>query len=215
MLPVFSYRSRMNQQLSRLHREPTRRRPLLAACGLVLVGLALAACGSQQASPSVAHVARSTGTTIASARPNAMLVATRCLRQHGLPDLPGPVLATSGPMRGQMVLDKPGLAAYPSSVVAQATTACSAAMAQLPSGPNSVTSAHQLQDLLAFAHCVRNHGVPNFPDPNSQGGFNLAGTGINSHELTPAELAAARACLPAAHGEVNIPAQGSGTGNGG
>lgn len=215
MLPVFSYRSPMNQQLSRLHREPTRRHPRLAACGLALVGLALAACGSQQASPPVARVAGSTGTTITSARTNAVLLATRCLRQHGLPDMPGPVLATSGPLTGQMVLDKQALAAYPRSVVNQATAACGAALAQISSGPNAAASAHQLQDLLAFAHCVRDHGVPNFPDPNSQGGFNLAGTGINSHQLTPAEFAAARACLPTADGEVKIPAQGSGTGNGG
>ena len=214
MLSAFSYRSPMNQKLSRLHREPSRRPRRLAACGLVLFGLALTACGSQ-ASPPVAHVARSTGTTIPSGPTNAALLATRCLRQHGLPDLPGPVLATSGPLRGQMVLDKAGLVAYSSSVVNQATSACSAAMAQLPSGPNSVSSAQQLQDLLAFAHCVRNHGVPNFPDPNSEGGFNLAGTGINGHQLTPAELAAARTCLPTAHGQVHIPTQGSGTSNGG
>jgi hypothetical protein len=215
MLSAFSYRSPMNEKLSPLHRGPTGRTRRFAAGGLVLLSLALAACGSQQASPHVAHVARSTGTTTISSHPGAVLVATRCLRQHGLPDLPGPVLATSGPMRGQMVIDKPGIAAYPSSVVAQATAACSAAMAQLPSGPNSVTSAHQLQDLLAFAHCVRDHGVPNFPDPNSQGSFNLAGTGVNGHQLSSAELAAARACLPAAHGQVNIPTQGGGSSNGG
>jgi hypothetical protein len=215
MLSPFSYRSPMNEKLSRLHREPTRRHPRLAAYGLVLLGVALAACGSQEASPPVAHVARSTGTTITTAQPNAMLVATRCLRQHGMPDLPGPVLATSGPAKGQMILDKQALATYPSSVVSQATAACSAALAQLSGGPNAAASPHQLQVLLAFAHCVRNHGVPNFPDPNSQGGFDLAGTGINSHELTSAELAAARTCLPTAHGEVHLPTQGSGTSNGG
>jgi hypothetical protein len=25
--------------------------------------------------------------------------------------------------------------------------------------------------MLAFSHCVRQHGVPNFPDPDSQGNF--------------------------------------------
>jgi hypothetical protein len=205
----------MNQKLSRLHREPTSRYRRLATWGLVVLGPALAACGSQAASPSVAHVARSTGTTTSSAGPNALLLATRCLRQHGLPNLPGPVLATSGPAKGQMVLDKAALAAYPSSVVSQATDACSAALAQISGGPNAAASPHELQDLLAFAHCVRDHGVPNFPDPNSQGGFDLAGTGINSHQLTSAELAAARTCLPTAHGEVHLPSQGSGTSDGG
>ena len=212
MLSVFSYRSRMNQQQSRLHREPTRRHGRLVAAGLVLLGLALAACGSQQASPSVAHVAR-TPTTKAGSPTSALLLATQCLRQHGLPNLPGPILATAGPAEGHMVLDKQALATYPRSAVTQALAACTAALEQagLDSGSNAAASSQELRYLLAFAHCVRNHGISNFPDPNAQGDLNLAGTGINSHELTPAELAAARACLPAAHGDVNIPTQGSGS----
>jgi hypothetical protein len=115
-----------------------------------------------------------------------------------------------------MVLDKQALAAYPRSVVSQATEACSTALQQagLSSGTDAAATAQQIRYLLAFAHCVRGHGISNFPDPNGQGGFNLAGTGITSHQLTPAELAAARTCLPAAHGDVNIPTQGGGS-NGG
>jgi hypothetical protein len=114
---------------------------------------------------------------------------------------------------GQMILDKQALATYPSSAVSQALSACSIALAKagLDTGPNAAASSQEIQYLLDFAHCIRNHGISNFPDPNSQGGFNLAGTGINSHDLTPAELAAARACLPTAHGDVNIPPQGTGT----
>jgi hypothetical protein len=33
---------------------------------------------------------------------------------------------------------------------------------------------------LAFAKCMRAHGLPNFPDPNSNGQFNLAGINQNS-----------------------------------
>ncbi len=180
------------------------------------MALALGACGSNEASPPVAHVVSSSTTTPTGTGSNALLAATRCLRQHGLPNMPGPVLATEGPAKGQMVLDKAALAAYPSSVVSQATAACSAALAHIGGpGSNTAASARELRNLLAFAHCVRDHGISNFPDPNNQGGFDLAGTGINSHELTTAELAAARACLPTAHGDVNIPAQGSGTSHGG
>jgi hypothetical protein len=182
----------------------------------VLLGLALAACGSPEASPPVAHVVSSSTTTPTGAPSNALLEATRCLRQHGIPNMPGPVLATEGPAKGQMVLDKAALATYPSSVVSQATQACSAALAQIAGGgANAGVSPPELRYLLAFAHCVRDHGISNFPDPNNQGGFDLAGTGINSHELTSSELAAARACLPTAHGNVNIPAQGSGTSHSG
>jgi hypothetical protein len=131
--------------------------------------------------------------------------------------MPDPIVVSSGPAKGQVALDKPALAAYPSSVVNQAVDACRTALEQagMPSSPDQALSSHDLQDLLAFAHCVRNHGVPNFPDPNNQGSFNLAGTGINGHELTSTELAAARACLATAHGQVHIPTQGSGASNGG
>ncbi|MGD0809028.1 MAG: hypothetical protein ABSA91_04880 [Acidimicrobiales bacterium] len=206
----------MDQQHSRLPREPTSRYRRFLAGGLVVSALALVACGSKEASPPVARVARSS-TATTSPVTNALLLATQCLRQHGLPNLPGPILATAGPAKGEMILDKPALAAYPRSVVSQATQACSTALARagLSSGSDAAASAQELRYLLAFAHCVRDHGISNFPDPNAQGGFNLAGTGINTHDLTAAELAAARACLSKAHGQVNIPTQGSGIGNGG
>ena len=199
----------MGQQEARILREPTRRRPRLAAGGLVISALGVAACGSGTASPPVAHA---TGHTTTSPRANALLLATRCLRQHGLPNLPDPIVVSSGPARGQMALDKPALLAYPSSVVNQAVDACRTALEQagMPSGADQAPSTHEIQDLLAFARCVRSHGISNFPDPNSQGNFNLAGTGVNSHQLSPAELAAARTCLPAAHGTIHIPPQGSG-----
>ena len=31
-------------------------------------------------------------------------------------------------------------------------------------------------DALAYAQCMRTHGVPNFPDPNAQGGFSIQGS---------------------------------------
>jgi len=160
----------MNQQRPRLCSEPARRHRRLVTAGLVLLGLALVACGSQQASPSVAHVAR-TPTTKAGSPTSALVLATQCLRQHGLPNLPGPILATAGPAEGNMVLDKQALATYPRAEVSQALGACTTSLEQagLDGGSNSGASSQEIRYLLAFAHCVRNHGVPNFPDPNSSG----------------------------------------------
>ena len=45
-------------------------------------------------------------------------------------------------------------------------------------------------NLLAFAKCMRSHGVPNFPDPSSSGQLDL--TGVNSQ--SPAFQAAANDC---------------------
>jgi len=148
-----------------------------------------------------------------SSQTDGLHLAGQCIRQHGIPNFPDPAIATSGPARGKVILDKQALIAVPVSVVDQVMEACRTALDQagISGGPNSGVSPQGIQHLLAFARCVRNHGISNFPDPNSQGSFNLAGTGINSHRLSPAELAAARTCLPAAHGTVHIPPQGSGT----
>jgi hypothetical protein len=35
-------------------------------------------------------------------------------------------------------------------------------------------------DALAFAECMRAHGVPNFPDPNAQGGIVASGQDVGS-----------------------------------
>ena len=200
----------MKQKQARPRRgEPRKPHWRLAAGGLVLPALVLAACGSQEASPPVASAARSSTTTIS--QTHALLLAGRCLRQHGLPNLPDPTIASSGPAKGHAILDKHALLAFPSSVFTQAVLACHSALEQagFRGGQNAAANPQDIRDLLAFARCVRNHGIPNFPDPNSQGGFNLAGTGINSHQLSPTELAAARTCLPTAHGSVHIPPQGT------
>jgi hypothetical protein len=138
------------------------------------------------------------------------LLAGRCLRQHGLANLPDPTIATSGPAKGQPILDKQAMHAFSDTVVTNAMAACSAALTKAGIGSgSSARTPQQIQDGLAFSRCVRRHGISNFPDPNGQGTFNLAGTGINQHSLTPAQLAAAHACLSVAHGAVHIPQQGT------
>jgi len=205
----------MNQPQARLQREPARLRRGLATGALVMSALGGTACGSQDASPPVAHAAGSSTTNVS--QTNALPLAGRCLRHHGLSNFPDPAVASSGPAKGRVILDKQALLAYPVPVVSQAMNACRTALdkAGISSGPNAGANPQEIQDLLAFARCVRNHGISNFPDPDSQGGFNLAGTGINSHQLSPAELTAARICLPTAHGTVHVPPQGTGTSNSG
>jgi hypothetical protein len=55
-------------------------------------------------------------------------------------------------------------------------TACSASPSSTGSGGStnaggSTNSRSANSQLLAYAQCVRSRGVPNFPDPNSSGGF--------------------------------------------
>jgi hypothetical protein len=197
---------------------------VIVAAGLSLL---LAACGGP-ASPGVASLGTTTTSNGSSTNGGAGLathasahdlhLAGQCLRTHGLPGFPDPTILTAGPAKGQAALSKRAIQVSPQGSVVQAMSACRAALAQAGisnnSGGSNRPSPQEMQNLLAFARCVRRHGVSNFPDPTSQGQLNLAGTGINPHALTPRLLAIARACLPSAHGDVTIPPQDTGTGGG-
>jgi hypothetical protein len=50
------------------------------------------------------------------------------------------------------------------------------------SAPTKVMSA-----ALAYANCMRSHGVPDFPDPNGQGEFQLRAVKVENGRTTPLE----------------------------
>ena len=62
------------------------------------------------------------------------------------------------------------------------------------SSPGATTAAsNHYNQSLAFAKCMRSHGVTNFPDPGSGGGIHIsAGSGINP--FSPAFTTARAAC---------------------
>jgi hypothetical protein len=188
-------------------------RPLIlsSVVAVAVFSLLMAGCGGG-GSPRVASVASSTSSAAgssaaAASRDHALLLAGRCLRQHGIPNFPDPIIASSGPAKGQTILDKRGFLAVPKSVASQAILACRTALEQagIHSSSHPGASPQEIQNLLAFARCMRNHGVSNFPDPNSQGEFDFTGTGINQASPSQAQLATARTCLPTAHGAVHMP----------
>jgi hypothetical protein len=73
------------------------------------------------------------------------------------------------------------------------------------SGPNARPD-HQgppAAVLLAFARCLRVHGMSDFPDPDPQGRLTsqmLSAAGVNLH--TPVFLDAAKACIGVTHGAI-------------
>jgi hypothetical protein len=144
-----------------------------------------------------------------------MLLAVVCLRQHGIVDLPDPTVVTSGPAKGESVFDKRAFAAYSESVVDQALTACSAALAQagvVPRTSGPTLTQQEIQNRLALARCLRTHGVPNFPDPNPTTGDVTLPPGLT--KTSPQLLAAAQACraLATAAG-LTVPANPGGGGS--
>ena len=124
-----------------------------------------------------------------------------CMREHGVPGFPDPKVINSAGHQGI------GVRAITSANDPKAKAALRACQGILPT-PSKADLAAQAaqrrahtQDLLSFARCMRGRGVNGFPDPNAQGDLTtdmITAAGVDLH--APHTAAAARACIPAAHG---------------
>jgi hypothetical protein len=75
-----------------------------------------------------------------------------------------------------------------------------------PTASSSASGGSAVQKALEYATCMRSHGVTNFPDPNSQGTFQItSGQGINIKSSQ--YQSAARACQSLAPTQGGTPAQ--------
>jgi len=141
-----------------------------------------------------------TAATTTTATQNGALAYARCMRSHGVPNFPDPI--SSGGNNKEAIVS--ALKEVSNSQVQAAQTAC---MHLNGGGPGTGQNAAQGQThtaaMLAFAHCIRSHGFPNFPDPTSSGELThqmLANAGINLHQ--PAVLRAGDACTSVTHGAI-------------
>jgi hypothetical protein len=138
------------------------------------LGVVASGCGGGAGSPSVANL----GTTTTGTAPtkggrrttkvNEAVLVT-CLRAHGLQASVG-----SAGTASNQAIDIGGAVitgANPSSP--QFQSALNACRKYLPGGgPPKLTPAQQAEAAKAmtrFSACMRSHGVPGFPDPNSKG----------------------------------------------
>ena len=107
----------------------------------------------------------------------------QCVRSHGVPDFPDPqnghfLISGSDREQPELPVRRPGLPA-PAGPGGSATNG---------GGGGSNSSAE-----LAFAQCMQTHGVPNFPDPSSNGGtVGSAGVDPNSPQFQSAFQACSR-----------------------
>ena len=141
----------------------------LAICLAGLTGT-VAGCGGS-GTPSVASVPSTAGTTTAgpAASPSRTAFAS-CLTSHGFRASIGSAAAA-----GDRVLSIAGVIVTgnvdPSSP--QWQSAMAACRKYLPGGgPPNLTPAERAtaaKAMLGFAACMRENGVPSFPDPNGQG----------------------------------------------
>ena len=61
-------------------------------------------------------------------------------------------------------------------------------------GPATLTAAQKYQKDLNYAQCMRSHGEPSWPDPNSQGGFVFDTPGTSLDTSSPQYQSANKAC---------------------
>lgn len=77
-----------------------------------------------------------------------------------------------------------------------ARDACAPILRQLPASAQkggSLTSQDRAH-LVRFAQCMRQHGVPEWPDPNAHGSFPVAGTPLGGQLKSSRVLDAQQAC---------------------
>jgi len=147
-----------------------RRRLGRGALSLLVPGalaLAVAGCGLPHLGGSGTSTGAKTG----------RLAFAACMRAHGISDYPDPTgNATSfTQVNGQVTINGVALKeteAQVQSARQACATATGAGAGNTPPNPQSKSAA------LAYARCMRSHGVPNFPDPTfNNGGIQFADHG--------------------------------------
>jgi hypothetical protein len=174
-------------------RPPRRWRRLYLAglVGALALTLGVAACGGGGKANGVASLNganKPTATTTASSSDprQAMLNFARCMRQHGI-NVPDPKPGGGIEIKGS---GGPGGAKPDDLKFKAAQQACNK---YLPNGGQPTKpNPQEQQQMLAFARCMRQHGI-NIPDPSPNGGIEMRGVpGVNPD--SPTFQAAQQAC---------------------
>jgi hypothetical protein len=145
----------------------------------VALCLTMCACGSP------GHSAGAAGAAQDSARRSQLEAVVQCLRAHGVSDFPDPVYDSS---TGQW-----NYGDYRRDIPQRAEQACQhldpSAVSPSPPVPQA-----QFLALVRLAQCIRQHGVPTWPDPDPLGEFRLPPSLMEKTNPNPVEDSAIRAC---------------------
>jgi hypothetical protein len=125
---------------------------VLAGCGSSGAGGVASAGGSASAKPSAS----------ASGGYAQSVKFAQCMRSHGVPEFPDP-----DPNGGGAVNADGSGVDRDSDAYKKAAAAC---QSLLPAGSGTKSAdPRQVQQMTKFAACMRQHGMPDFPDPGSGG----------------------------------------------
>jgi hypothetical protein len=159
------------------HPQPGRwSRAVPLAVATLISGVFAAACGGSASTSNAAGGGgssthgKSTGGGTSSSTGDTPLAFAKCMRANGVPNFPDP---SSG---HGAIFSTAGI--NPSSPAFKAARAkCQKLTGSGPPGPGSSThpSAQTLSKLVRIAQCMRQHRVPQFPDPRTSVPSNPAG----------------------------------------
>ncbi len=172
----------------------------LAATGFVLLLVGCGSEGNQDTTSSSNGGPKSVQTFAAAAFKYA-----ECVRRHGVPDFPNPQIVNKPGAHGIRQAVPEGVGESPQFKVAQ--SACRGILPAPENGgaANAAEEHSHAQTMLAFARCLRSHGVPDFPDPTAQGQLSpstIRAAGVDLQ--APAFLTAAKACIGATRGAITL-----------
>ena len=179
----------------------------LVGCSLGCVALLLGACGGSS-NNAVAHTGTTTATTEGPAAPQGIAAGSGgasgaaqsvkfaiCMRAHGEPNFPDSAV-TVNPDGGVLFQLSKSSGIDPSSPTFK--SAMRACQSLVPHAANHAGASTGSTDrLLKYVQCMRAHGVPDFPEPNSQGQIMVEVTGGANSDLNPSSpqfQAASQAC---------------------
>ena len=175
----------------------------------VLVAAGLAGCEGGSADPAPS----------ASASRQQLLALgqqwVQCLRGHGLTRMPDAQLTQDGYLQFPAVSGynwKDDLRKHKSII-----EACQSIEDSYPPNafrPKEQVSAEDLRKLTEFAKCARAHGIPDFPDPDAAGTFNVTGTSLEHGVSAAAKNQVDQACQSIWSGKITMTG-GNGGHNGG
>lgn len=141
--------------------------PLLLALSVATAATLLAGCssdsgsnnastGDQGSNPSSSNTSNTSNGTN-----NAGVAYAKCMREHGVSDFPDPEQDSGGGVK--LVVPKSVDQSSPTFKSAQ--SACQDLLYQGDTGDGAGSRAFDATKVAAWAKCIREHGLPNFPDP--------------------------------------------------
>jgi hypothetical protein len=158
----------------------------LAACTKATDAGIPTANDSQEASSGEENSAQAEPTPAAEDPGDANLAFSQCMRENGVPTFPDP------DSEGRIRIDPPGSINPDSAEFREASDACrhlaTAGWGDAPAGPGDQ------EVMLKFARCMRENGLPDFPDPDPNAGLQIFGPDSKLDPNDPKVKAALESC---------------------